>query len=83
MDLEKGKQQEGSSLAPTAFDGFANPLLFDFEYKQDNMVSEEDLPRIEREINHNIKKTEKRRQNIANGLRADGQPLVRAADAQQ
>jgi len=62
LDLEKGtEKQEGSSLLPAAFDGFSNPLMFDFEYKNDQIISEEDLPRIEREINHNIKKTEKRK----------------------
>lgn len=48
-------------MLPSAFDGFSNPLMFDFEYKNDQIISEEDLPRIEREINHNIKKTEKRK----------------------
>jgi hypothetical protein len=67
-------------IATKTFDGFSAPLMFDFEYKQDQILSEDDLPRIEREINHNIKKTEKRKQNLANGLRADGSPLVRVAD---
>ena len=48
-------------MIPSTFDGFSSPLMFDFEYKQDQILSEDDLPRIEREINHNIKKTEKRK----------------------
>lgn len=68
-------------MIPSTFDGFTGPSsVFAFEYKYDDIISESDLPRIEREINHNIKKTEKRKRNAALGLRPDGSPLIRAPD---
>ena len=58
-------------------------IVFEHEQRCDSMLSESDLPRLEKEINHNIKKQERIKRNLEKGLRADGEPLVRDGDGQQ
>lgn len=45
---------------------------YDYELRCDSNISESDLPRIQKEINHKLKKQEKEKRNLAAGLRADG-----------
>ena len=55
-------------------------VVYDFEQRSDSIIEEQDLTRIEKEINHNNKKQEHERKNRERGLRPDGTPLVRVAD---
>lgn len=54
---EKGLNQ-GSSLIDQGEDG---AFEYDFELRSDSIISESDLPRIERELNHNAVKTAKQK----------------------
>jgi hypothetical protein len=57
-------------------------MLYDFEQRADSNIEEDDLKRLEKEINHNLKKQGKAKRMKERGLRPDGQPLVRRADHQ-
>ena len=58
-------------------------IIFDHEQRCDSIIEEGDLARLQKEINHNIKKQERTKRNLAKGLRPDGTPLVRGADNAQ
>ena len=55
-------------------------VVFDHEQRCDSIIDESDLARLQKEINHNIKKQERAKRNAEKGLRPDGTPLVRGAD---
>jgi len=55
-------------------------IIFDHEQRCDSIIDESDLIRLQKEINHNIKKQERTKRNLDKGLRSDGTPLVRGAD---
>lgn len=57
-------------------------VLYECEQRADSIIEEADLERIEREINHNLKKQDRARRNQELGLRPDGTPLIRDADHQ-
>ena len=60
----------------------AGAVLYDFEQRADSNLSQTDLERISKELNHNDKKALKALRNASRGLRPDGQPLVRGGDNQ-
>ena len=58
-------------------------VMYDFDQRSDSIIEEQDLARIQKEINHNNKKYEQETKNRERGLRPDGTPLVRDVDNQR
>jgi hypothetical protein len=57
-------------------------MMYDFEQRADSILEEQDLKRLQKEINHSTKRLQKIEKNRLLGLDEDGNPLVRGADEQ-
>ena len=47
-------------------------VVYDYDLRSDSLISESDLPRLQKEINHKLKKQAKAKKNVAAGLAANG-----------
>jgi len=82
LNENKKGEEVPSSLIDMATIGVVDPALYEFEKRCDSIISESDLPRLEKEIKHNMKKEQQRRRNLEEGLDENGNSPVRAGDAQ-
>ena len=57
-------------------------MMYDFEQRADSILEEQDLKRLQKEINHSTKRLQKIEKNRLLGLDEDGNPFVRGADEQ-